>query len=124
MAEDGDNDDDGGGLRLDTAAIKKMVKIGRSRALTFAFCPAAGDEEPLFTLHRRKKPDMLGKMARKESDSSKVAFGTMTVDGKCLVLTCERLLPGMEKKLKKMLREQKVPMDVRLLDAEGKELSA
>jgi hypothetical protein len=78
----------------------------------------------LFTLHRRKKPDMLGKMARKESDSSKVAFGTMTVDGKCLVLTCERLLPGMEKKLKKMLREQKVPMDVRLLDAEGKELSA
>ena len=124
MAEDGEDDDDGGGLRLDTAQIKKLVKVGRSRPLTFAFCPGAGDEEPLFTLHRRKKPDILGKTARKESDASKVAYGTMTVDGKCLVLTCERVIPGMGKKLKKMLREQKVPMDVKLLDAEGNEISA
>lgn len=122
MAEDGEEDD--GGLRLDTAAIKKFVKLGRNRSLTFAFCPAAGEDEPLFTLHRRKKPDMLGKVARKESEGTKVAFGTMTIDGKCMVLTCERVIPGMAKKLKKMLREQKVPLDVRLLDAEGKELSA
>lgn len=124
MADAGEDDKDDGGLRLDTAAIKKMVKIGRTRSLTFAFCPAAGDEEPLFTLHRRKKPDILGKSARKESEGSKVAFGTMTVEGKCLVLTCSRLIPGMADKLKKMLRAQKVPMDVRLLDADGKELGA
>jgi hypothetical protein len=121
MAEDDESGDDGGELRLDRGSLKKFVKLARSKGLTFAFCPAAGKDEPLFAVHRRKKPDMLGKMARKEAEQTKYACGTMTVEGKVLVLACDRQVPGMDKKLAKMLRQMKVPLEVRVTGPEGEE---
>ncbi|QYK42376.1 MAG: hypothetical protein KF887_04430 [Paracoccaceae bacterium] len=117
MAEDGEGEDEGGELALDRTGLKKFVKIARNKSLTFAFCPASGQDEPLFTVHRRKKPDILGKMARKEAEQTKYACGTMTVDGKTLVLTCDRVVPGMDKKLAKMLRKMKVPLEVKIMAA-------
>lgn len=116
-------DEGGGGLRLDTAELKKFVKLGRNRPLTFAFCPASGKDEPLFAAHRKKKPDVLGKNARKEAEQTKFACGTFSVDGKTMVLTCDKVVPGMAQKLKKMLRKQKVPLDVKLVGADGQEIS-
>lgn len=117
------NSKDGGGdeseLRHDRTELKKLVKIAQNKALTFAFCPASGQDEPLFTLHRRKKPDVLGKMARKEAEQTKFACGTMKVEGKTLVLSCARLVPGIEKKLAKMLRKMKVPLEVKLAGGGG-----
>ncbi len=116
-------DEGGGGLRLDTAELKKFLKLGRSRPMTFAFCPAGGQEEPLFAAHRRKKPEVLGKSARKEAEQTKFACGTFSVDGKTMVLTCEKVIPGMAQKLKKMFRQQKVPLEVKLMGADGQEIS-
>lgn len=121
MPEDDEGDDDG--LSLDAMQIKKFMKLGASRELTFAFVPGAGEEEPLFTIHRRKKPDNLGKAARKEADQTKVGYGTMTVEGKTLILSCDKSVPSMGKKLKKMLRQMKVPFDVKLTDADGNEIA-
>lgn len=124
MPDDDDGDDDGGGgLSLDRQQLKKFMKLGASRALTFAFVPAAGEDEPLFAVHRRKKPDNLGKAARKEAEQTRVGYGTMTVEGKTLMLACEKAVPGMAKKLKKMLRQMKVPFDVRLTDTDGNEIA-
>lgn len=124
MPEDDEGDDDeGGGLSLDAMQIKKFMKLGATRELTFAFVPAAGEEEPLFTIHRRKKPDNLGKAAKKEAEQTKVGYGTMTVEGKTLILACDKSVPGMGKKLKKMLRQMKVPFDVKLTDADGNEIA-
>ncbi|MFT7058040.1 MAG: hypothetical protein ACJASV_000540 [Pseudorhodobacter sp.] len=109
-------------FELDKSALKKLVNIARTKPLAFAFCPSAGEEDPVFFIHRRKKPDVLGKGLRKESGQPKVSFGTVSVNGKVMNLTCDRVIPGMSKKLKKLLRDQKVPMDVMLLDAKGKEL--
>ncbi|MFN3973269.1 MAG: hypothetical protein ACK4GO_00060 [Gemmobacter sp.] len=101
-------------LRLDRNELKKFVKMAKNRDLTFAFCPASGRDEPMFTIHRRKKPDMLGKMAKKEAEQTKYACGKMKVDGKVLTLTCDRVVAGLEKKLAKMLRKMKVPMEVKV----------
>ncbi|RUS59677.1 hypothetical protein EGN72_13345 [Pseudorhodobacter sp. E13] len=111
-----------GEFQTEGAELKKLVKIARTKSLAFAFCPAAGEEEPMFCLHRRKKPEILGKALRKESEQTKVAFGMATVEGKTLNMTCDRLVPGMSKKLKKFFRGQKLPLDVVVMDAEGQEV--
>lgn len=102
--------------------LKKLVKLARSKSLSFAFCPSS-DEEPMFCLHRRKKPEMLGKALRKESGQTKVAFGTLMAEGKTLNMTCTQLVPGLSKKLKKYLRSQKLSVDVMVLDADGQEVA-
>ena len=104
------------------AELKKLVKLARNKALSFAFCPAT-DADALFSLHRRKKPAILGKILRKESKQTKVAFGTVTAEGKTLTLACEKLVPGLAKKLKKYFRLQKLSLKVTVLDAGGQEVA-
>lgn len=113
MPEESDEGEDGG-LGLDKAEFKKFIKLAKGKALPFAFCPASGDEEALFTMHRRRKPEVLGKAARKESDQSKFAFGTIKTEGDTLVISATRSLPGFEKKMKKLLRELKIPMKIKI----------
>jgi hypothetical protein len=120
MAEDSDDEDEG--LGLSPLELKKFIKLGRSKELTFAFVPAGGTEEPLFTVHRRKKPDVLGKAARKEAEETRFACGRMKVDGKTLVLTCDKVVPGMQRKLQKMLRGMKLPLEVRVTGPGGEEI--
>lgn len=102
--------------------LKKLVKLARSKSLAFAFCPGAGEQEPMFCIHRRKKPEVLGKAVRKEAEQTKVAFGTIVAEGKTVTLTCLRAVPGMSKHLKKFFRSQKLPLEVALLDASGQEM--
>jgi hypothetical protein len=143
MPEDDDGDDSG--LVLDKQALKKFFKLGKSRELTFAFVPGSGQMDSLLTFHRRKKPDMLGKMARKlggkpkdddedegddEGDgekkkpkpATKFAYGTMTVEGKTLVLACAKPIPGLQKKVAKLLRSEKVPMDIKIVGGGGEDI--
>lgn len=120
MAEE--SGDEGGGLGLSPIELKKFIKIGRSKELTFAFVPAGGKDDPLFTIHRRKKPDVLGKAARKEAEETKFACGKMTVDGKTLILTCDKVVPGLQRKLQKMLRGMKLPLEVKVTGADGEEI--
>ncbi|MBL4919059.1 hypothetical protein [Szabonella alba] len=118
-----DEGEDGAGLGLEGIQLKKFVKIARKQPLPFAFVPGTGDEEPTFMLHRRKKAEVMGKTLRKETGQSKVSFGMMSVEGKTVSLTCDKVVPGLGKKLQRFFRQQKVPMDVILLDAEGNEIS-
>lgn len=120
MAEDeGEAEDDGGGMGLDKAGLKKFVKLAKNRSLTFAFCPASGQDEALFAAHRTKKPDNYGKAARKEAEQTKVSYGKMTVEGKTITLTCDKTVPGMDRKLAKMFRKMKVPLEVKIIDGAG-----
>jgi hypothetical protein len=137
MPEDDDEDDSG--LILDKQALKKFFKLGKSRELTFAFVPGNGQTDPLLTFHRRKKPDIFGKLARKlggkpkdddEGDdggkkkpATKFAYGKMTVDGKTLVLACDKPIPGLEKKVAKLLRAEKVPMEIKIVGTDGEDVA-
>ena len=111
-----------GELQIEGGELKKLVKLARTKSMAFAFCPGAGEQEAMFCIHRRKKPELIGKGLRKESGQSKVAYGRLEADGKTLNLSCDRSIPGMEKKLKTYLRAQKLPVKIVVLDADGQEI--
>ncbi|AZV76985.1 DUF4781 domain-containing protein [Parasedimentitalea marina] len=105
-------------------ALKKFIKLGKKGPLPFGYNPGKQDDDHAIVIHRKKKPALLGKAAKKLGEGSKVAFGTFTVSGKVITLTCERVLPAMAKKLKKYLVTQKIHMNVVILDATGAEIDS
>lgn len=109
---------------VDGDELKGIVRLARRRAMPFAFCPKSDTDEPLFATHRKKPPEIIARVTRRDSGQSKVAFGTFVVQGRIMVLTCQRELPAIAKRLKRHLKMQKLPMNVRVLDMTGVELEA
>ncbi|MDK3074821.1 hypothetical protein QO034_17170 [Sedimentitalea sp. JM2-8] len=105
-------------LKVEGAELKQLVKLGKKRSLSFGFCPGPKADHTLL-IDRRKSPEMLGKLARQEGSSPKVAFGTFEVKGRTMEMTCGRTVPQMAKVLKKYLKTQKITINVVVLDAEG-----
>jgi len=110
-------------LRLEPEELKKLIKIAKGRSLSFAYAPASEEEQDLFAIHRKKAPDRLAKTARKETGGTKVAYGTFSVVGKLLSLTCQKPLPALDKRLRRYLRARKLSMEIALLDADGQPLT-
>lgn len=105
--------------------LHTLVRLGKKRPMPFAFCPSAGgDSESLFATHRKKPPEMIAKAARKASGQTKVCFGTFTVEAKLMTLVLVKELPSIAKKLKKHLRNERLPMNVKIVDVMGNELEA
>lgn len=100
-------------------ALKKLIKKARSQPLSFGFNPGNGPLDAYFGLHLRKPPKVVGKAAMDEGQGKKAAFGTVTVDGKLMLLTCQRELPAMAKKLKKYLISEKIRLNVQILGPDG-----
>ncbi|MES2846784.1 MAG: hypothetical protein V4804_03175 [Pseudomonadota bacterium] len=107
-------------LRLEPDEMKKLIKMGKQRPLPFAFSPG-GEQPDLLLFHRKKAPEKLAKKARKETGATRVAYGTFAVTGQEMKLTCLRLMPQLDKRVKKVLREMRISLSVTLLDADGKE---
>ena len=104
--------------KIEGEELKKLVKMGKKRRLSFAFCPGPKNDHYML-IDRRKKPEVIGKVAKKEGSGSKVAFGTFVVNSKTMELTCERVVPAMAKVLKKYLKSQKVLVNVLIMDEQG-----
>ncbi|KIN65060.1 hypothetical protein Z946_3958 [Sulfitobacter noctilucicola] len=104
--------------------LKKLLTVAKRQPIAFAFNPAKKDEDHFFSMDRKKPADVLGRDAKKNGESGKVAFGTATVESKLLRLTCEQQVPGIAKKLKKFLKTQKLSMNIEVLDANGAVLEA
>lgn len=103
--------------------LKKLVKLGKKKTLSFAFCPGKKNDHTML-IDRRKKPEVIAKIAKKEGEGSKVAFGTFEVNGKTMELTCEKVVPALAKVLKKYLKSQKVQVNVLVMDASGNVLES
>jgi len=103
--------------------LKKLVKLGKKKRLSFAFCPGQKNDHTIL-IDRRKKPDVIAKVAKKEGAGSKVAFGTFEVKGKTMELTCEKVVPALAKVLKKYLKSQKVQVNILVMDASGNVLES
>ncbi|QDY70783.1 hypothetical protein [Qingshengfaniella alkalisoli] len=106
-------------LRVEGKQIKKLLTIAKRQPISFGFNPANPDENGYLALHRKKTPTVLGKAARSEGDGPKFTFGTASLKGKLLSLTCERDIPSLAKKVKKYLKSQKVVLNIEILDADG-----
>ena len=111
-----------GDIALKGEQLKKMVAMAKKRDLNFAYCPGNDPKEDVFVLDRKKKPEIIGRVARAEGTGTKLGFGTAGVKGKVMSLTCERELPQMAKKLKKFLKFEKINMNIIVLDIEGNTL--
>lgn len=103
------------------ADLKKMIKAAKSAPVSFGFNPGKSDDEAYLGMHRTKAPQVLGKDAKETGEGGKFAFGTATVavSEKEFRLTCERVLPGLAKRMKKFLKAQKISLNVVILDADG-----
>jgi len=108
-----------GDFSVQGTELKKLVKLAKQRPLSFATSPGSDDDSFFFALHKKLPPDVVSRGVKKESGATKIAYGLCSVEDKIMVLTCERELPALAKKLKKWLRKQKLSLNVRILDASG-----
>ncbi len=104
---------------LNGAELKKHLKLAKARPLAFAYAYGPSEDEDSFAIDRKKKPDTLGKALNAASIGTKYAHGMVTVEGKDMVLTLHRELPGLAKRVKKHLRQHKAPLNVRIVSADG-----
>lgn len=97
--------------------IRALLKVGRKRTLNFGVCIGEEPEETVFVMHRHNGPASLGRQARLDGTTAKVAKGLMEVDGRTVKLCCEGTKPtGLAKQLKKYLKLLKLNMVVELVD--------
>ncbi|MFL4472317.1 hypothetical protein ACERZ8_21425 [Tateyamaria armeniaca] len=106
-------------IALKGPELKKMVKIAKKRDLNFAYCPGNDPKEDVFVLDRKKKPEVMGRVARAEGTGAKLGLGTARAKGRIMMMTCTREMPQMAKKLKKFLKFEKIPMNVIIMDKDG-----
>lgn len=107
-----------GETKVEGEELKKLVKLGKKKRLSFAFCPGPKNDHTLL-IDKRKPPEVIGKLAKKEGTGSKVAYGTFVVNAKTMELTCERVVPALAKVLKKYLKTQKVLVNILVMDETG-----
>ncbi len=97
--------------------IRALIKVGRKRTLNFGVCIGEEPEETVFMMHRHNGPASLGRQARLDGTTAKVAKGLLEVDGRTVKLCCEGTKPtGLAKQLKKYLKLLKLNMAVELVD--------
>lgn len=105
-------------MKVEGADLRKLLKMGAQKTMSFAFCLDAKNNHTLI-VDPRKPPEVLAKAAKAEGSSPKIAFGTFVLDGKILELTCVLTVPNLAKILKDYLQAQKFPLKVAILDEDG-----
>ncbi len=106
-------------LQVEGVALKKLIAICKKTPLPFGFNPSSKIEGCYLAMHRKKTAMVVGKDAKDEGPGQKAAFGTLEVDGKMLILKCERVVPSLAKTFKKYLMLQKVMLNIEVRDASG-----
>lgn len=113
-------------MPLDQTALdelKASIASARKRELAFGLCLGKSAETTILACHKTKDPETIGRQAKKDGETNKVAFGMMTVDGKNLNLSCQGdVPPGMARRTREMLKLAGFNFKVRLLDAQGNTL--
>ncbi len=100
--------------------IGTAIGQARKKPLAFGLCLGKKAETTLLMTHKTKAPSVVGQHARKAGETNKFTFGTMSVKGKNLMLTCEGDIPaGMARKTKEFLKSAGLAMKVVLLDPTG-----
>ena len=104
---------------VEGAELKKMIKAAKKAPVAFGFNPGKDDDSAYLGMDKLKPAQVVGKDAKETGDGNKYAFGTATVAGKVISLTCERAMPGLAKRLKKFLKSNKVMLNVVVMDKDG-----
>ena len=111
-------------FKVEGPEIKKLLAVAKTKPIPFAFNPGADVKDHYLGMDRKKPATVLGKAALADGPSKKFAFGTATLEGKLLTLTCERTVPSMARKLKQYLKLNKVQVNIQILDLDGEPIEA
>ncbi len=106
------------------AALKKIIEKSKSREISFGYNPGTDEDDHYFAAHLKKTPEVLGKLARNEGLGAKIAFGTFTTKGNLVSLRCTKVVPMLAKLFKRLLRQNKIGLNVQILDQDGNLLDA
>lgn len=112
-----------GDFKVEGGEIKKLVKLAKDAPVAFGFAPGKSEETGYLAMDKLKPAAVVGRDV-KDNAEGKYAFGTATVAGKVITLTCLRQMPGLAKQLKKYLKSQKVMLNVVVLDEDGNPLES
>lgn len=100
--------------------LKANIAFARKRPMAFGLCLGKSAETTVLMGHKTKDPETVGRLAKKEGETTKVVFGLMTVEGKNLNLALQSdPIPGLARKTRELLKAVGLKMKVRILDAEG-----
>ena len=67
--------------------IKGFIALSRKRPLNFALCYGKKPEGMTILFHRKKDPTILARLAKKEGETNKIAYGTFSTKGKVASLS-------------------------------------
>lgn len=100
--------------------LKTNISLARKRALAFGLCLGKKPDGTILICHKTKKPEVLGRQAKKEGETPKFTFGTMTCEGSKIILKCLGDPPaGLAKRVRLMFLEAKLKVKVVVLDPSG-----
>lgn len=106
------------------SALKKLVEKSKSREVAFGYNPGTDDDDHYFAADLKKSPEILGKLARNEGLGAKIAYGTLTTKGNLVSLRCIKVVPMLAKLFKRLLRQNKIGLNVQILDQDGNVIDA
>ncbi len=107
--------------KVEGVELKKLIKKGKRRPLSFAFCPGPKGDH-IILIDKRKKPDVLSRIARRDGPGNRVAYGTFVVKAKILELTCVKEIPNMAMSLRKHLKSNKIFLNILIINLQGEVL--
>lgn len=101
--------------------LKAMLKFARKGPVGFGVCLGKKPANTVLILHRKKAPEMLQRLAKKEGETAKISCGEIEISGKNASLRCfEDPPPVLQKALKTFFAKTVgTPLKVTLLNAEG-----
>ncbi|KIN70280.1 hypothetical protein Z945_3656 [Sulfitobacter noctilucae] len=98
--------------------LKKSVMMGKKRVMNLAYNPGPQGDD-LLIIERIKAPEVIGRIAKKQGEGTKVAIGTFELDGKILRLTASQVVPALAKRLRKYLKTLDLSFRIEVLDPSG-----
>jgi len=103
--------------------LNANIAIAKKQELPFGLCLGKKPEGSVLVCHKTKDPEALGRQAKKEGETNKIAFGILTCKGKDLYLKCLGEPPsGLARQAREMLKAAGIAGNVKLLDADGNEI--
>lgn len=105
--------------------IKGFIALSRKRPLNFALCYGKKPEGMTILFHRKKDPTILARLAKKEGETNKIAYGTFSTKGKVASLELhDDPPPGLVRQGKQYFSSIGMGLKLQLLSQNGDILEA
>ncbi len=115
---DGAEEEESDNRMYQPAFIRRCIKMAREKPMQFGF--GIGEDADILGVHPRRKGKQIAALIKRETGAVKMAFGTLTVEGRLLKFTCEKLpLPGLKKRIVRIFKGWKLIVPVKIYGPDG-----